>query len=229
MAHFQAAKSCFRKYGSVSQPSLCTISNKTNDQILRKLGDRRTGERTNGPTDESNFIGRCPTNVEHPISHENILKKTIATKVKTTFLALILTLSNFIFNKKHFLQIKGSAIGSVHHPMQMYFWIINIFQTHQPYILDLDRHSDEFYQFSKHLSRKHLSIKFDYKALKNRIIFLDTEICIHNSKLHAKIYRKETDQQHHLYIKSEHLIEIHFTLQSNQLNQVNNSKSCRFK
>ena len=135
LAHFQAAKTCFQKSVSVSQPSLCTISDKTNDQILRKLGDRRTGERTNGPTDKSNFIGRCPTNVEHPISHDT-------TKVKTTSLALILTLSNFTFNKKHFLQIKGSATGSVHHPMQIYFWIINIFQTHHPYILNLDRHSE---------------------------------------------------------------------------------------
>ena len=47
------------------------------------------------------------------ISHENFTKKTTATKVITTFLALILTLNNFIFNSKHFLQTKGSAIGTI--------------------------------------------------------------------------------------------------------------------
>ena len=37
---------------------------KTNDPILRKLSD---GQK-NGQTGESNFIGRCPTKVERPIS-----------------------------------------------------------------------------------------------------------------------------------------------------------------
>ena len=35
-------------------------------------------------------------------------------------------------------------------------------------------------------------------------MFLGTEIYLHNGKLHAKIYRKETDRQHYLHIKSEH-------------------------
>ena len=42
--------------------SSCTISQKPNDPILRKLSDRLDGQ-----TDESYFIGHCPTNVEHPI------------------------------------------------------------------------------------------------------------------------------------------------------------------
>ena len=29
--------------------------------------DRRTDKRTSEQTDESDFIGHCPTNVEHPI------------------------------------------------------------------------------------------------------------------------------------------------------------------
>ena len=35
---------------------------KTNDTILRKLSDGRT----DGQTDESDFIGRCRTNVKRP-------------------------------------------------------------------------------------------------------------------------------------------------------------------
>ena len=35
---------------------------KTNDPIFRKFSDRRTDRQTN----ESDFIGRCPTNVERP-------------------------------------------------------------------------------------------------------------------------------------------------------------------
>ena len=54
------------------------------------------------------------------------------------------------------------------------------------------------------LTEKHPSTKLDYKALKDRIVFPDTEIYLHNGKLHTKIYRKETDRQHYLHIKSEH-------------------------
>ena len=47
------------------------------------------------------------------ISHENFTKNTIATKVITTFLALILTLSNFICNSKNFVQTRGCAMGTI--------------------------------------------------------------------------------------------------------------------
>ena len=49
-----------------NQVSSCTISEKTNDAILRKLSDGRTDGETDGQTDESDFIGHCPTNVERP-------------------------------------------------------------------------------------------------------------------------------------------------------------------
>ena len=41
---------------------------------------------------------------------DNYTKKSVATKVITTFLALTLTLNNFIFNSKFYLQIKGCAM-----------------------------------------------------------------------------------------------------------------------
>ena len=62
---------------------------------------------------------------------------------------------------------------------------------------------NELNQFFKDLNKKHPSIKFDYKASKNRIV-PDTEIYLHNGKLHTKTNRKETDRQHYLHIKSEH-------------------------
>ena len=66
------------------------------------------------------------------------------------------------------------------------------------------RKKNELDQFFKDLNTKQSSIKFDQKASKDRIVFLDAEIYLHNSKLHTKIYRKETNQQHYLHIKSEH-------------------------
>ena len=44
---------------------------------------------------------------------KSILKWTASAKVITTFLALILALSNFIFKCKKYLQIKGCAMGAI--------------------------------------------------------------------------------------------------------------------
>ena len=49
------------------QLSSCTISEKSNDPMLKKLSDGRTDGWTDGQTDDSDFIGCCPTNVERPI------------------------------------------------------------------------------------------------------------------------------------------------------------------
>ena len=45
--------------------------------------------------------------------HDRYLKRTIPTKIIATFLALILTLNNFIFNLKFYLQTKGCAMGTI--------------------------------------------------------------------------------------------------------------------
>ena len=41
------------------------------------------------------------------------LKNNASTKVITTLLALTLTLNNFIFNCRNYLQIKGCAMGTI--------------------------------------------------------------------------------------------------------------------
>ena len=63
---------------------------------------------------------------------------------------------------------------------------------------------NELDQFFKDLNKKNLSTKFDYKASKNLIMFLDIEIYLHDGKLHTEINRNETDRQYYLHIKSEH-------------------------
>ena len=46
-------------------------------------------------------------------SLDNFPRKTISTKVITTFLSLNLTLNNFVFDCKSYIQIKGCAIGTI--------------------------------------------------------------------------------------------------------------------
>ena len=58
-------------------------------------------------------------------SLEKYSKRTASTKVITTFLALILTLNNFIFNCKNYLQIKGCTMRTICAPSYA-----NIFMDH---------------------------------------------------------------------------------------------------
>ena len=59
------ASSVTRYHGHLSS---FTILEKTNDPILRKISDEggRTDEETDEQTNKSDFIGRSPTNVDHP-------------------------------------------------------------------------------------------------------------------------------------------------------------------
>ena len=45
--------------------------------------------------------------------YDHYPKKTIPTKIMATFLTLILTLNNFLFNSKFYLQRKSSAMGTI--------------------------------------------------------------------------------------------------------------------
>ena len=44
---------------------------------------------------------------------DNFPRKKIATKVKTTFLSLNLTLNNFVFNCKNYIQLKSCDMGTI--------------------------------------------------------------------------------------------------------------------
>ena len=55
--------------------------------------------------------------------HDNYTKKTVAKKVITTFLVLILTLNNFCFNSKSYLQIKGCTMGTICAPTEANIFI----------------------------------------------------------------------------------------------------------
>ena len=76
-AQIQAAKFFFkyltssvtRYHGHLSS---CKISEKTKDQILRELSDRRMDKQTDRQKDESDLIGRCP-NVECPMKKITLL------------------------------------------------------------------------------------------------------------------------------------------------------------
>ena len=153
-------------------------------------------------------------------SFDEFPRKTVATKVITTFLALILTLNNFVFNCKNYLQTKGCAMGTICAPSYA-----NIFMDHfvkkyiYPFLHGLSliylRFIDDIFfiwtgtkenliEYLEELNQKHDSIKFEYKISKTKLTFLDTEIQIKDNKLITKFYRKPTDRQNFLHANSEH-------------------------
>ena len=81
---------------------------------------------------------------------DNYSKKTTTTKVITTFLVLILTLNNFVFDCLHYLQIKGCEMGPICAPAYANIFMVNFELKYiYPYVKDktkmLLRFIDDFF------------------------------------------------------------------------------------
>ena len=58
--------------------------------------------------------------------------------------------------------------------------------------------------FMSDLNKKHSSIKFEFKYSQTKTGFLDVLVCKdHNNMLQTTIYRKQTDRQNYLDVRSE--------------------------
>ena len=68
-------------------------------------------------------------------AYDNHPNKTVATKVIITFLSLILTLNNFVFNSTNYLQIIGCAMGTICAPAYTNIFMAEFEKQHiYPYI-----------------------------------------------------------------------------------------------
>ena len=168
---------------------------------------------TNIPNDEG------ITAVRNAIS--NSPNNKISTKVIMSFLWLILTLSNFVFNGINYLQKQGVTMGSICSPSYA-----NIFMGffESKYIYPIIRGKCKLYtryiddifliwhgtekeltEFFKKINNFHHTIKFDPKYSFTEINFLDTVVYKDNKyKLQTKVYHKPTDRTSLLHYKSEH-------------------------
>ena len=141
-------------------------------------------------------------------------KPSISIKIILTFLKLILTLNNFVFNGINYLQKKGCAMGTKCVPSYA-----NIFMGwfEEKFIFPLLTNSSDFYlrfiddifliwngtktefdNFLKKINECHPSIKFEYEMSKTEINFLDTTVFKANNKLRTKLHVKQTDRQSYL-------------------------------
>ena len=152
--------------------------------------------------------------------YEKYKEKTVSAKVIKTFLSLILTLNNFVFNCTYYLQTMGCAMGTICAPSYANIFMANFKQNTSIHTLKRCllylRYIDDIFMiwkgtktelmtFIKDLNEKHRTIKFDFQVSPRKIAFLDTMLYEDkNSNIQTTLYRKPTDQQAFLHAKSEH-------------------------
>ena len=141
--------------------------------------------------------------------------------VITSFLWTILTLNNFTFNDKHFLQTSGVSMGTKCALSYANLFMGNFEKTH---ILPLIQEKSSLYlrfiddiffiwngteeelkSFINRVNRAHPTIKFETNYSYTEINFLDTTVKItSNNELVTTLHKKETDRNTFLHRKSYH-------------------------
>ena len=139
---------------------------------------------------------------------DNYSKKTTTTKVITTFLALLITLNNFVFDCIHYLQIKGCAMGTICAPAYPNIFMANSELKYiYPYIKVKTKmflrfiddlvmiwagSEQELRDFMSELKKKHPSIKFEFKYSQIETEFLDALVYKdHNNMLQTTVYGEQ--------------------------------------
>ena len=152
---------------------------------------------------------------------DNRISKDPPTEVLITLMNHILTLNNFNFNGRYFLQIKGCAMGTVAAPSYATIYMGNFEETHIYPDIDNDcpvyaRYIDDIFliytggekkldEFLTNINTKHDSIKFDYEKSTQSVAFLDTLIYIDEKRqLRTTLYTKPADTHNYLHFKSSH-------------------------
>ena len=143
-------------------------------------------------------------------SYEKYKEKAVSTKVIITFLSLILSLNNFVFNCTHYLQTMGCAMCTICAPSYANIFMANFEAKHiYTYIKEKSllylRYIDDIFMiwkgtkvelitFIKELNEKHKTIKFDFQILPRKIAFLDAMLYNdENNNIQTTLYRKPTD------------------------------------
>ena len=133
----------------------------------------------------------------------------------TTFLALILTLSNFIFNLKLYFQIKSSVMGTKCAPTYANIFMSE-FEERYIYLLVRNKSSNylrfindifmiwtvsenELNSFINEINKETSFHKFDFKFSKEKIEFLDTLVYKdHNNHLQTTTVYLHAKSAYHL-------------------------------
>ena len=136
-----------------------------------------------------------------------------------TLLEKVLTMNNFDFAGRHFLQVGGTAMGTkvapsfantfmgwfedqfvYTYPKQPLLWIRYIDDIFQIWTHGIE----EFRKFEKHLNQSVDSIKFETDISTSEVHFLDVTVKLDDGNLETSLYTKPTDAHNYLSFKSCH-------------------------
>ncbi|CAN7986166.1 unnamed protein product, partial [Ixodes hexagonus] len=145
--------------------------------------------------------------------------KLVDSETLSKLLDLILNFNHFEFDNDHYLQINGTAMGTKmapnyanifmgdledkflkqckKTPLLYKRYIGDIFIIWQHDLSDLTYFIESFNEF-------HRTIKFTSSHSSNNITFLDVSVKLRNGLLSTTLYRKPTDSQQYLSVKSSH-------------------------
>ena len=144
----------------------------------------------------------------------------ILSKIISTFLLLILTLNNFVFNDTNYVQVNGASMGTKCAPTYASLFMGAFEQSHlipkiKDFILLYVRYIDDIFflwkgseeellKFLASVNKLHPTIKFDYAYSKSNITFLDSRISFSGRKLKTSIFSKPTDRKAYVHSRSFH-------------------------
>ena len=168
---------------------------------------------TNIPHNEG--IDAC----RHFLDTRNRTSSTISTETLCDLIRMILTMNNFTFHDRHYLQIHGTAMGTRMAPSYANLFLAK-FETDallrapfQPYIwwrfIDdifmIWTHSlDDLQTFTTYLNNIHPTIKFTSNHSFTSIPFLDVSVSLCNGTITTDLYTKPTDKHQYLLQSSCH-------------------------
>ena len=151
-------------------------------------------------------------------TYERYPEKSIAAKVIITFLAMILTLNNFMLNSKNSLQIRSCAMGTACATSYANIFMARFEQKYiHPFIkgkVDLYlRYIDDIFfiwkgteeelkNFFNEINKKHPSIKFDQKYSKLKIEFLDVLVYKEEQQRLQKLYLRRTQRDNLIFMQN---------------------------
>ena len=147
--------------------------------------------------------------------------KAVLIPVITKFLWLILTLNNFIFNGKNYLQTNGASMGTKCAPnyanlFMAHFEEIFIYPRIRGKTLLYLRYIDDIFliwkgtkqeleEFIMEINSVHDTVKFDVNFSSSSVNVLDTTVTITpDHSIKTSLYQKPTDRHNFLHQKSYH-------------------------
>ena len=211
----------------ILQPLLLTTKSYIKDtpDFLRKLSKEIILEEENFFTlDVSSLYTNIPLEESLQIMEKEFFPRTdcvIPPPYLVKMLELILKCNNFTFNRKHFLQVNGTAMGTRVAPTYANLFMAHIEESYVYTYKDNSKpriwfrfiddiwgifsgNSISFQNFVEHLNSIHDTIKFTKEFSSIEINFLDVTTYRNGQEILSKLYCKPTDSHSYLEFNSCH-------------------------